>query len=162
MLAGWYGQYLTALTMCHPYERSLSSSASLTSLCELEAADYIEFLVKVSIVEIYNERGVDSIACVQRFLCTNCISVRRHSGFAGPEERQLKNPRGQGRFPISKRLLKTDSNRLGVSSSVKSPRHMLGCALSKRNLSQAIFEWLRGFNGIPLLRDSMTRLCFQT
>ena len=58
----------------------------------MQAADYIEFLVKVSIVEIYNERRNAELG--QTHTCR--FLLLRHSGFVGSEEGQLENPRGQG------------------------------------------------------------------
>ena len=56
-MLGWFGLFLTALTMSLPqHGRCPSLPRRCLNFATTEAADYIEFVVKVAIVEIYNER----------------------------------------------------------------------------------------------------------
>ena len=56
-MLGWFGLFLTALTMSLPqHGRCPSLPRRCWNFATTEAADYIEFVVKVAIVEIYNER----------------------------------------------------------------------------------------------------------
>ena len=92
--------------------------------CRLQTS--IEFLVKVSIVEIYNERRNAELG--QTHTCR--FLLLRHSGFVGSEEGQLEKSTRTRPVHCEVRVVQQACAhaRLGVSSSVKSPKRTLGRA----------------------------------